>query len=536
MNDSAFKKDVKGGYIEKESANYITNNSLQKIARGTGIIFIGTIVGMLLGLVGRIVVVRYISQSEYGIYSLAIVMISIFATISTMGLKEGLARNVAYFRGRNEKEKIRGAVYSSIWIILISSLVLSSILFLTSNLISKNIFNSSELSLPLKIFSIAVPFIVLSGILASIFRGYDRVEPRTYFENILRNALFILFVVGVVLLDLSFIGVVYGYLAAAMVTCVAFVAYAMKKLPVPIFSIRKDMYGNNILKELLFFSLPILAISVLNLVLGWTDTLMLGYFKTSDVVGLYNGALPLARLIIIAFSSASMIYIPIASGLYSRNLIKEMRRIYQVLTKWILSVSIPIALIFILFPETVLNFIFGVEYVQAVPALRILSLGFISQIFLGLNGSSLVVMGKTKFLMFSSLFGAIFNVVLNVVLIPDFGIGGAAIASITSFWIVGILNLAKIYHFSKIHPFTRNYMKPLVISIILTAIIYASTSILRIEFWMIPIILFIFLFSYGILLLLTRSFDKEDIEILLIIEKKIGLNAKIIKRILNRFI
>jgi hypothetical protein len=59
----------------------IVNQSLQKtflqaktftknayaIAKGTGIIFIGTIIGMLLGF-GRVIIVRYITQTEYGIY------------------------------------------------------------------------------------------------------------------------------------------------------------------------------------------------------------------------------------------------------------------------------------------------------------------------------------------------------------------------------------------------------------------------------------------------------------------------------------
>ena len=48
----------------------IVNQSLQKIAKGTGIIFIGTMIGMLLGFIGRVILVRYITQTEYGIYCL----------------------------------------------------------------------------------------------------------------------------------------------------------------------------------------------------------------------------------------------------------------------------------------------------------------------------------------------------------------------------------------------------------------------------------------------------------------------------------
>ena len=125
---STFEEDMKENYTEKESTNTITNESLQKIARGTGIVIIGTIVGMFFSFVGRIVVVRYISQSEYGIYSLAIVLISIFVTISSLGLTSGSTRYIAYYRGTKEERKIRGAVSSSIKIVLFVSLVLFSFL------------------------------------------------------------------------------------------------------------------------------------------------------------------------------------------------------------------------------------------------------------------------------------------------------------------------------------------------------------------------------------------------------------------------
>jgi len=184
----------------------IINQSLQKIAKGTGIIFIGTIIGMLLGFVGRVIIVRYITQSEYGIYSLAFVLMSIFVTISILGLQGGSTRYIAYFRGKNEEGKVRGVISSSIKIALVASVISALILFLSSDVISTNIFHTSELSTPLKIFSAAIPFTVLITIFTSLFRGFDKVEPNVYFQSILRSVIFILFLGGVVLLGLSFFG------------------------------------------------------------------------------------------------------------------------------------------------------------------------------------------------------------------------------------------------------------------------------------------------------------------------------------------
>jgi len=492
----------------------VVNQSLQKIAKGTGIIFVGTIIGMLLGFVSRIIIVRYITQSEYGIFSLALVLMSIFVTISSLGLQEGATRYIAYFRGKNEEDKVRSVISSSIKIALIASIISSLILFLSADIISTNIFHISELSTPLKIFSVAIPFTVLMGIFTSIFRGFDRVEPNVYFQNIMRNVVFILFLIGIMSLGLSFPGVIYAYLASIVITCVVFGIYAVKKLPLTFsaFSVKKGADDataiNPMGKELLLFSLPLLAVAMLNMIMNWTDTLMLGYFKTPDVVGLYNGALSLAHLITISLTSAGFIYVPIISGLYSKRLIEELRRTYQVLTKWIFSVTIPLFFILFLFPEIVLNFLFGMNYIQAASALRILALGFMFHAFLGLNGLSLLVMGESRFLMLVSLSGAVSNVVLNVAFIPTLGIVGAALASLLSYCMVNILCSTKLYLLSKIHPFTRNYMKLVGISIALLVLIYAFTSLLIIYSWVLPFLLILFL------LLLTRSFDKEDIDVL----------------------
>jgi len=82
----------------------IVNQSLQKIAKGTGIIFTGTIIGLLLAFIGRVILVRFTTQIEYGIYSLALVMISIFITISMLGLSEGSTRYIAYHSGEGKEE------------------------------------------------------------------------------------------------------------------------------------------------------------------------------------------------------------------------------------------------------------------------------------------------------------------------------------------------------------------------------------------------------------------------------------------------
>lgn len=130
--------------------------------------------------------------------------------------------------------------------------------------------------------------------------------------------------------------------------------------------------------------------------MNWTDTLMLGYDKSSDVVGLYNAAAPIARLVPIFLNFAGFLYAPIAAQLYAQGELKEMGRTYQILTKWIFCLTLPIFSMMFLFPETIIYFFFGDKYLSVAPALQILALGFTFHTFLGLNGMSLVVIGDTK--------------------------------------------------------------------------------------------------------------------------------------------
>ena len=514
----------------------IVNQSLQKIAKGTGIIFIGTIIGMLLGFVSRIIIVRYITQSEYGIYSLALVLMHIFVVISTLGLQEGVVRQISFYRGKNDSSKVKGVVLSSMQIALIASVFLSLVLFLTSDLISIKFFHIPELSDPIKIFSIAIPFFVLINIFTSIFRGFDRVEPNVYFQNILRNVLLLPLLGIVIIFGLSFVDIIYAYLASIMLTCIAFAIYAMKRLPLSVKG-EKSVNINPIRKELLFFSLPLFAVTMLQSITMWTDTLMLGYFKMPDVVGLYNAALPLANLLPIVLTSIAFLYVPIMSQLYAKDQMEELKRSYVVLTKWIFSATLPISLIIFLFPDTVLNFLFGSQYIGAAAALQILTAGYFIHIIFGMSSYTLLVMGKNKFLMWTALISVILNVILNIALIPLLGVIGAAIATSLSLAVRNVFWVVKFFLLSKAHPFSMNFLKPIIASIIPVFLIYTLSKNLfvNLPFWMLPVLFILFLGIYSLLILLTRSFDKEDIMMLLTIEKRLGLDLALIKRVLKRF-
>jgi O-antigen/teichoic acid export membrane protein len=512
------------------------SDSLRKIARGTGIALGGTFLALLLGFVTRLIIARYGSEADYGVYSLAIVIMTFATTLVSLGLPDGVARYIAYFRARGETAKARGITTVSLQLAVAFSILISLVLFFGAGYISSNIFHMPGLGLALKALAIGLPFFTATNILISTFRGFDRMEPQAYFQYVLFNILFLLLVSILVMLHLSFANLFYAYAISLILTFVAMLVYTVKKLPQPL---TLSVWQSNaaIRKELIIFSLPVLATAVLATIILWLNILVLGYFKTPEAVGLYNAASPLAKFISDPLALMLLIYTPVASGLCSQNMMDELRRSYIISTKWIVSLTLPFFLVLFLFPEAVLNLFFGPPYMSAAPALRILSLGLIISNFLGPNQSILLAMGQSRFMMWTALVVAIISVILNIILIPPFGIVGAAVAVVISVILVQFVIAVKAYLLCHAQPISKNVLKPVVASVILALLFkITATHIIAINWWMLLLLFILYYAIYGIAVVLTRSFDREDISLLLEIEKMSGINATPIKRILSRFV
>ena len=487
------------------------NTSLKKVAKGTSLIFIGTILGTLLGLITRIITVRYITTTEFGLFSLALVIVNILAILSSLGFENSVPRYISYALGKKEYTKVWATIKSSIKITLFLSIVFSFLLFILAPLVA-NLFHKPDLITPLRILAFTVPLLVLTNLLISILRGLEDVKAKIYFQNIFPFFIKIILLSLVILLGLSFKGVLYAYLISSLFTLILIIYYAKKKIskliPQPLTSIPA------LTKELITFSLPLLGTSISNLIMSWTDTLMLGYFKSADVVGLYNVALPLSRYIAMPLTAMTFIYLPVVSQLYAQKKFKEMKRLYASVTKWTFFITLPILLCMLLAPKSILSLLFGNKYIDASIALQLLVIGKFIHIFLGPNGMTMISLGRTNIILFCTLISAFSNIFLNLLLIPKYGLAGAAGASAFSLALANILLSSFIFKFSGIHPFSKNYLKPVSITFILSLILFRLNLNI---FLLIILISFLALIS----IFLTKSIDQEDIQLLEALEMKI---------------
>jgi O-antigen/teichoic acid export membrane protein len=514
------------------------NDSLQKLTTGSGIVFLGTMAGMVLFYISRILIGRFFTPAEYGIFSLGVIFVYFFTLISLLGLQEGVSRQIAFYLGKADFLKLKKTIFSSIRTVLLSSLAISIGLFFLSEFISIKIFHNPLFSDFLKIFIISIPIFSLIFIFTSIARGFGRMKENVYFQQILRNGLFLLFLIFIIWLGLSFKSVVNAFLLSSIFTAILFLIYIGKESFYLKEELKPSFFYQNlglIDRELLFFSLPLLGIGLLDNLNSWIDTLILGYLKSTELVGIYNGALPFAKFIPLILTSVGFLYLPVVTKLYSQNLKKEVKRIYAISTKWIFFTTLPLFLVIFLFSKTILVKFLGINYITASLPLQILALGFLIHILFGLNGITLLAFGETKFLMWTSLFATIIGVILNISLIPTLGIIGASIATASIFLIAKVLRSGKLYFSYKVHPFTKNYLKPVLLMMIFFFIIYKLTKNIILTWWMLPLFFILFLALSFLSIFLTKSIDSEEIAMLVNISKKIGLEFSWLEGMLQKF-
>ena len=175
-------------------------------------------------------------------------------------------------------------------------------------------------------------------------------------------------------------------------------------------------------------STPLLFVAGANVLLTQTDVLMLGVFQSTDLSGIYSVASRLAAMAIFATIALGSFGAPLIAELYSQGKIDDLARIAKTMARVAFACLVPAIIFFLLAGEWILA-LFGLEFVSAYLPLLILMSG---QALASCFGASAMILTMTEHegaaarVLMSSV-GA--NIILNAVLIPTYGMMGAAIAT-----------------------------------------------------------------------------------------------------------
>ena len=416
-----------------------------------GVSFFLRIGGQLLGFFLTLLIAKYFGAEALGEYMLAVVVLRIFTLLAKLGLDTTPIRFSASFAAQNKWKSLLLFFKKVYFILILSSLVSSFVMYFLSNIIADFLNINSEYVRTFSYFVLPMVFFVLHY---QSLRGLKKIGIFSFYYRMSQA----LFTIIIILILLQF----------SNDPSIPFHAYIISLLFVSILSLlsfrnvlkeKNNNYEEEIiiehqtLKNILVISLPLMLAQSVQLIMIWTDKLMIGNMISVTDVGIYGVAFKLSMFASVTLMAINSIAAPKFAEMYAEKNMKGLKKIVQKSTKMIFWSTLPLLIIFFLFPTFFLG-IFGGEFKIGVNAFIILSVGMLISAFSGSVGNLLQMTGKQLVFMKILIAGAIINVGLNYLLIPESnplsefgisGINGAAIASMCSivFWNLSMVLVVK---------------------------------------------------------------------------------------------
>ncbi len=484
-------------------------NTASKIAKETTVTFSGLVYGNFNRYLYSALLARWVGAEFLGIYSLANAIMLISEVVAKMGLETGAMRFVSRLNPELDQEKIQKIIASALRMTTIFSLVIMVALIISSGAIVKNILNEPPLlKLVIIIFAIAIPFNALTLVSAFATQGFKRLKYKILVTQFLNPTLLLTTMV----ICYWFISAESALMAPMLITGIIgfFVMLGVLKKVT-------GVSNNQIIKakvdtSLFNFSYPLMFVTILQTFMHWMDILMLGYFTDATTVGLYHPAARTAGLLQALLLSFISIYAPMMAQFHREGDRKKMADTYKLVSRWLLMCAIPISAIFIIFPGKVM-LLFGPEYLPSAKILVILTGATFIQAIFGAAGPTLSMSGHTKLVLWNTIGAFALNFSLNIFLIPNYGIIGAAIATLTSLIVVGFARTIEVSVILKMNFFDRKVIKPIFAGIMV------FTGLLLIKDFIMPFHTLITLLSAGIfsvgsfgLIMWILKIEDEDLD------------------------
>jgi len=489
---------------------------LTRISKNAGIGGTSILLGSSITYLTTIFATRVIGAENWGLFFLAQTVLMTLTVISTLGLNHGVLRFVSLFAGKNDPGRVKGTILFALKKTLIVSSLLALVAFLSSPFLQEHVFKQAHFSLALRTLIVVLPLTTLTVILLVSLQGLRHISQHVLVNYILQPIgrlilLALLFILGLKLMGLLWataLSVVLGFFIASYFLFRTYLTHHKQARPIiekaKISHFARPLYFNNMLAQVIS-ALPIL---------------FLGYFYSATEVGIFGVALRLGLIVSLPLGAFNLIFAPTISNLYGRGEKESLARLLKISTKWIFTISLAGGLVLLLFAKPVLA-IFGSQFIAGALALYFLVVGELINAGVGSVGYMLMMTGRPKMNLINSIILFFLTLGLGFLLISKYGILGAALTTAISVTFINILRLIEVYYFERIHPFNRNFSKPIIAGILALLIVLALKFFIPSENLLYDLIYALIFGLIFVSTLVKLKLEQEDLFVLNLVSRKL---------------
>ncbi|WP_296589383.1 lipopolysaccharide biosynthesis protein [Roseibium sp.] len=382
------------------------------------------VAGAALAYLSQIILARLMGAHDYGIYSVAWTVIIVLGVMACGGFSSSASRFIPQYRQTGDLDGLRGFLRSSRQAAFLMGTAIA-VLGMALVLLLRPIIDDHYVQ-PLVLVMMALPFFAFGLVQDGIARSYDWPSLAMLPTYIWRP---------LAILSLLVLVVLAGQKATASTTTLVAVAATFLIATYQYFHLRHRL-GPEVpqgprrveLKTWLIISMPMLMVDGFLQLITSADVIMVSFFRDPDEVAVYFAAsktLALVHFVYFAVRAASAHRF---SGFTHNQDHHGLAAYVRQATHWTFWPSLLAGAVLLLIAPLLLQ-LFGSGFEAGYELIALLMVGVLARASVGPADALLTMTGHQKTC--AGIYGATFvlNVLLNLVLIPQFGLAGAAIAT-----------------------------------------------------------------------------------------------------------
>jgi len=393
------------------------SETFKKYFKNTSWLFAEKILRILISFLVTVLVIRYLGPEQFGLLSYAISFFGLFSAISVLGLESISIRELVKYPGK--RDNILGSVFLLRLVGGIVTVILIALTLFISN-------ESTDISILILIISTSAIFQSFS-VVDYYFRAEVKAKYSVYVmmaSVLFTSSLKIL----IIILEAPLIYFAIAFSVEFLITAAGFLTvYKNNSLKIINWKFQKEL-ALSLLKD----SWPLILSGLVVSVYMKIDQVMIKNMLNSEEVGYYAAAVRLSEawyFIPIALTNSLFPAIINAKEIGKNFYFNRIQKLYDILAWIAISIAVPVSI----FSSDIINILYGSEFKSAAPVLTIYIWAGVA-VFLGVaSGQYLITENFTKLSFFRAFIGMVINVILNLVLIPKYGIVGAAVATLISY-------------------------------------------------------------------------------------------------------
>lgn len=385
------------------------------IFKNAAFVTVGMVLLKVANFIFHVYVVRRLGDNRMGQYATALAFVGIFQILAELGITQFVSREIA-----RDREKI----HTYFWNLVVVRALLALLNMAFIPILGSLFGYSGDVLLGIAVYTASFLLAALSFPLTMVLTAREKLGHVTI-VNVASQVTFILLGSVFLLSGLGFIWLIVANLAGLLIQSLLAFLF-IRRLEITGFGFHLEP---STWLPMIRAGLPFGIISLMLSIAFSIDTVMLSKFVADNEVGWYGVAYNLVFSLMIFMGGFSQAIVPSLSRVFVHDA-EEIKRWYQATVKFILLISLPIAVGGFLLAYPIFSFLYTDEFLPSALAFQILVWDVPLLMYAAFAGDMTTITDQERAAARIYTINTVANVVINLILIPKFGMIGAALVTV----------------------------------------------------------------------------------------------------------